>query len=149
MIWGSTDNLKRRVRKLKQFEKTIRSQNYMRNDIPLVWGKFFDLKNNTDSKALYPLPKLLNMSKDEYKTITEDFFARVYYEIYAHIGITNKVIFDHTLLAKLDLSPVADETEVRKRFRELAKKHHPDAGGDHGRFLELMEVYKKLMDSGN
>ena len=146
-VWDSFDNLKRRVRKLKHFEKTIRSQNSIGNDIPLVWDKFFDLRNNPNDKALYTLSKLANMSQEDYKVVVDAFFARVYYEIYAYKGITNEIIYDVELLAQLDLPPVADEIAVRKRFREMAKVYHPDAGGDAAKFIKLMQAYRKLIES--
>lgn len=141
---GTVDNLKRRVRKLKQLEKIIRVQNGMGNDIPMVWDKFFDLRNDTDNTALYTLLKLAVMSREEYKNVVDEFFARVYYEIYAFKGIINDAIYDPALLAQLGLPPVADEAAVKKRFRELAKEYHPDAGGDQGKFIELMRVYRGL-----
>jgi DnaJ-domain-containing protein 1 len=146
MRWDSIDNLKRRVRKLKHFEKTIRSQNGLENSISLVWDKFFNLKDNGNCKSLYPLTKLISMSRDEYKTVVDAFFARVYYEIYAYIGISDEIIFDTELLSQLNLSPVADETAIKKRFRELAKEYHPDVGGDAIKFISLMQIYRKLIE---
>jgi len=142
-----TDVLKRRVRKLKHFERTIRSKNNLSDDIPLVWDKFFDLQNCANNKVLYTLPKLVNMSREAYKEIVDAFFARVYYEVYALRGIIDEVtIYDHRLLAQLDLPPIADEIAVKKKFRELAKECHPDAGGDHERFIALMEIYGQLIN---
>ena len=138
-------DLKRRLRKLKHFERVIRSQNGIYDDKPFVWDKFFDARDNPCNKALYPLSKLIGISRDEYKSITDEFFARVYYEIYAYNGITDGVIYDTEVLAKLDLPPIADEAAVKKRFRELAKLYHPDTGGDAMEFIELMQTYKKLI----
>ena len=146
MRWGTIENLKHRVRKLKHFEITIRSQNNIDNDTPLVWDKYFDLKSSNDSKALYSLSKLAGMNRDEYKNVADAFFARVYYEIYIHTGITNEIIFDTELLAQLDLPSVADEASVKKRFRELAKKYHPDVGGEAVKFISLMQTYRKLIE---
>ena len=150
------DNLKRRIRKLKQFELLTRAEHNMGVGTSLVWSKFFDLRsggsstitkiNRDDSSnnALYSLPKLASMSREEYKRVIEDFFARVYYEIYAFKGITNEIVYDPAILAKLGLSSIADEVAVKKKFRELAKKYHPDAGGEHEKFIELMEIYEEL-----
>ena len=145
MTQDEINTLKRRVRKLKRFEKTIRSQTGINDDIPLVWDKFFDLRDNPDSKAMYSLQQLSVMNREEYKSIVDVFFARVYYEIYAFKGITDEIIYDAGLLAQLDLSPVADETAVKKRFRELAKQYHPDTGGNAAKFIELMQSYRKLI----
>jgi len=154
-----TSELKHKVRKLKQFENSVRIRSNMGDDIPLVWDKFFDLRGgsgtrdghsttgNGKSKALYNLTSLAAMSKDEYKKAVDEFFARVYYEVYIHNGLIDAPVYDTSLLEEIGLSPVADETEVKKRFRDLAKEYHPDKGGDPENFIKLMNVYKKLTDS--
>lgn len=38
----------------------------------------------------------------------------------------------------------ADAMAVKKRFRELIKKYHPDEGGGVEKFLELMNEYKEF-----
>ena len=146
MTRDTINDLKRRVRKLKQFEKTIRNLNAIDEDIPLVWDKFFDLHDNSTGKALYSLFDLISLSREEYKVIIEDFLARVYYEIYAYKGFSENAVYDAELLAQLDLPPVADLAAVKKRFRELAKLHHPDTGGDAAKFIELMQFYRKLVE---
>jgi hypothetical protein len=37
----------------------------------------------------------------------------------------------------LGMKPTTDIDEIDKRFRDLAKKHHPDLGGDSGRMAEI------------
>ena len=39
-----------------------------------------------------------------------------------------------------------DKTALTRRFRKLARKHHPDAGGDHDTFVTLNEAYQALME---
>jgi DnaJ-class molecular chaperone len=36
--------------------------------------------------------------------------------------------------------------EVRTRYRELAKRYHPDAGGSHADFLALQQAYEQVME---
>ena len=139
-----TSELKRKVRKLKQFENTVRAQNNMEAGVPLVWSKFFDLRETGKSNALYTLSKLSSMSKDEYKSVTEEFFARVYYEIYIHNGIIDAPIYDAKLLEQIGLPPIANEITVKKKFRELAMQHHPDKGGNAEEFINLMKTYNDL-----
>lgn len=38
-------------------------------------------------------------------------------------------------------------TELTSLFRRKAKKMHPDAGGEHGDFIKLVEVYERLMET--
>jgi curved DNA-binding protein len=40
----------------------------------------------------------------------------------------------------------ASEDEIKKAFRSLASKHHPDKGGDTAKFQEIQEAYATLSD---
>jgi len=47
----------------------------------------------------------------------------------------------------LGLGPEADESEVRRAYREKVKDVHPDTeGGDEERFKEVTRAYERLMD---
>ena len=46
----------------------------------------------------------------------------------------------------LGVSPQADAKEIKKAYRRLAGKHHPDKGGDEDRFKEINEAYETLSD---
>jgi len=149
-----TAELKRKIRKLKQFENTVRVKNNMTDGVALVWDKFFSLReagnvggaDSAGSTAMYSLSQIMQMNKDEYKAVVDEFFARVYYEVYIHNGLIDAPIYDPGLLDRIGLSPVANEEAVKKRFRELAMKYHPDKGGDPAKFIELMSVYKELIN---
>ncbi len=46
----------------------------------------------------------------------------------------------------LGVSRNATADEIKKAFRKLARKHHPDAGGDEAKFKEINEAYEVLSD---
>ena len=45
----------------------------------------------------------------------------------------------------LQLPAEASLAEVHTRYRELAKRYHPDAGGSHADFLALQQAYKQVI----
>lgn len=45
----------------------------------------------------------------------------------------------------LDIDPNAGEATVKDHFRALARKHHPDVGGDRNKWNELQEAYEQAM----
>jgi len=51
-------------------------------------------------------------------------------------------------LAALGLEEGADEAAIRRRFRELAMRHHPDRGGDPERFQAIRAAYERLLEGG-
>lgn len=139
------DELKRRIRKLKHIENKIRYQGEIQAGASLVWDTLFDLHDVPLGKAKYTLSELASMNREEYKRVVDEFFALVYFEFYKENGIQFLVkTYDPAVLAQLDLPFNADESDIKKKFRELAKKYHPDTGGDAAKFIELMKVYEKL-----
>lgn len=48
--------------------------------------------------------------------------------------------------AILGLKRGASEDEVKKAYRKLAMKHHPDKGGDEAKFKEIKEAYERLSE---
>lgn len=46
----------------------------------------------------------------------------------------------------LGIARGASQSEVKKAFRALAQKHHPDKGGDEKKFKEISEAYAVLGD---
>jgi preprotein translocase subunit Sec63 len=46
----------------------------------------------------------------------------------------------------LGIDKKATKDDVKKAFRKLAQKHHPDKGGDEAKFKEITEAYAILSD---
>jgi molecular chaperone DnaJ len=46
----------------------------------------------------------------------------------------------------LGVDKKASKDDVKKAFRKLAQKHHPDKGGDEAKFKEITEAYSVLAD---
>lgn len=51
-----------------------------------------------------------------------------------------------TLYDALGVDPDADPEAIRRAYRERAKRHHPDAGGDAGEFRRLTTARDVLLD---
>merc|ERR1719420_1197466 len=55
---------------------------------------------------------------------------------------------DNTKFYKLlEVDKGASEPEIKKAYRKLAVKHHPDKGGDPEKFKEITRAYEVLSDS--
>merc|ERR1719378_679923 len=47
----------------------------------------------------------------------------------------------------LEVEKSASEADIKKAYRKLAVKHHPDKGGDPEKFKEITRAYEVLSDS--
>ena len=153
--WSNKDDLKRKIRNLKKLEIKIR---FCSTDFPareqafiskpghanLVWDEFFDLHEPALRKTKYQLDSLVGMDKEKFKDVVGEYFWHVYFRFYKENGIMDKQLYDPDILGQLGLPFDADTHAVKKRFRELAKRYHPDTGGEMTRFIEFMEQYKRL-----
>lgn len=48
-------------------------------------------------------------------------------------------------LAVLGLPPSATRQQIKRRYRVLAKQHHPDRGGDQRQMQRIIAAYELLM----
>lgn len=132
-------DLKRKIRQLKKLEAKIRFNVIVKPGAQLVWDDFFG------SGAKYPIDKISSMSREEYKAIVGEYMLCVYYRFYKETGIAHGYLHDPDALSNLELPHDADFGNIKSRFRELAKRYHPDSGGDADKFIELMDNYQKLI----
>ena len=142
------DEIKRKLRGLKRLEIKIRfggsyhAANFDGNSKsrPVYAG------SAGRGKAKYSPEDIASMGKDEFRNIIDEFFYSVYYKYYMENGITGAKLYDPEILGWMGLKPDAGQEEIKKKFRELAKKYHPDTGGDSSSFIKLMDNYRKLID---
>lgn len=84
------------------------------------------------------------MTREEYRTAAGEYLSFLYNAIYI-VNTARDPSTDPSFLFKTGLPPEADEKEIKRKFRELAKIYHPDTGGDSEKFMELTEEYKKML----
>lgn len=141
--------LKRKLRQLKQTECRIRFRTRPQEDHQtLVWNAFFSTRTADDDRVACPLKRLANMNHDELKIVYEAFFYRVYFQYFKEHGLSMADAYDPGLLSLLGLPPYATLQDIKQRYRELAQVHHPDHGGDHDAFIEVVDAYERLTDKG-
>jgi hypothetical protein len=141
----SIAQLKRKLRQMKRLEIKIR---FRGSPVPvgrtLVWDEFFSTKAEQDPGVRYPLGLLLQMGREERVEVFGEYFYRVYFQYSREHGLTPADVYDPALLSLLGLPPYAGFQDIKQRFRELAKRYHPDLGGDSAQFIELVETYERL-----
>jgi hypothetical protein len=141
------DELKRKLRQYKKLEMSIRfGQAPPRPGARLVWSEFFSDKDEPDPHARYAFKQLLDMSPDQLKSAFAEYFFAVYYQYYRENALALDNMYDPRLLSLLGLPPTASQEDIRKRFRELARRYHPDHGGDSRQFIELVDIYEHLTE---
>ncbi len=141
------DAIKQRIRGLKKLESKIR----FGSSVPpegrrLVWNTFFDLHGFASNTARYPLAVLCGMDAAALQGVIDEYFFYIYYLYYRENGFTQALLYDPELLRRFGLPADADHSAVKSKFRELAMRYHPDHGGDAKKFMEMMEMYRKLTE---
>lgn len=141
----SLDPLKRKLRQLKRLEYAIRFKDRPAPDNPnLVWDLYFSTKRADAPGIKYSLVRLSQLDGEALQKVFEDYCARVYFQYFKENGLTAMGLHDPQLLALLGLPAYAGLPDIKKRYRELAKRYHPDHGGDSEKFVELLSTYEKL-----
>jgi len=105
---------------------------------PLIWNQYFELKKPYKGKAKYNLDELIKMDKIVFQQVINDYFNSILKNIYKEEVINE-------LYPIFNLPENSDIDTVKKRFRELAKKMHPDTGGTHEGFIALSQAYENFL----
>lgn len=137
---SNADKIKRIIRNLKKEEIRMMCGLLKVDTVsfPLVWNQFFELKEPYKGKAKYNLDELIKMSDIEFEQVINDYFnsiLKLFYKQEDSIG----------LYPILNIPRNSDMETVKKHFRELAKKMHPDTGGSHEDFIALYKVYEDFI----
>lgn len=141
------DELKRKLRNLKKLEASIRFKNkVLTGKERYIWDKFFTTKIEGNQSSKYSIKQLAEMKHEKLKEVFDEYFYHVYFQYYKENGITVNDLYDPNLLATLNLPEGASIDDIKRKFRELALKYHPDKGGDSQKFIELVDAYKKLTE---
>lgn len=142
------EDVKKKLRQLKKIETETRFKGIqLTGKEELVWNKFFSTRSEFDTSVKYPMNYLMIVDKQEIKRIFSEFFYMVYFQYYKENGITLKNIYSPELLGMLGLPPDSTLNDIKRKFRELAKQYHPDCGGDSEKFIEMLDVYHKLIET--
>lgn len=79
------------------------------------------------------LGRMEDTDADDVEELLGSFWARYYADSQRHQA-----------LAVLDLADPVDFDRIKARYRQLAMRHHPDRGGDAGRFQQLQQAMAVL-----
>ena len=138
-------NLKRKLRDVKRIEIALRfNGNAAAAEGKLVWDEFFSLKTNLNHEVRYTYRDILKLDRQKLKEVLDEYFYNVYYRIYQENRLPLDSLYDPNLLYQLGLPALANQADIKRRFRELVKKYHPDLGGDSEKFIELMQIIDQL-----
>ena len=141
-----TAELKTKLRSLKKIEKSVRARYlHIHQDSSLIWDSFFSTTDLPRKKCTvkYPLETLLNFDRLTRKRVFEEYLYAVFVQHHREEGVVLTMFQDPEILSFFELPPHATPVEVKKRFRELAHKYHPDKGGDPEKMIQLLEMYDK------
>ncbi|MDF2871152.1 MAG: hypothetical protein K0R05_2727 [Anaerocolumna sp.] len=148
-------DIKRKIRNLKKMEMRLRFHQIESGGVykgwetcksipkKLVWDEFFCLQDNCKN-VRYNMKDLMSLDRNELKKIIGQFYYAVFYRKFQETGMMDSSLYNPDILMKMGLPIDSDAVAIKKRFRELAKEYHPDAGGSSEQFVELLEQINSL-----
>ena len=138
--------LKHKLRNLKKLERKIRWHHLSTHQQALfVWDSYFSTKSHaSDETAVkYPLETLLGFDRPQRKHVFEEYLYVVFLQHAQEGGFAMATFQDPEILNFFDLPYYATFADIKKCFRRLAHKYHPDKGGDPEKMIQLLEMYEK------
>ena len=63
----------------------------------------------------------------------------------SNVNPARPIVQRQQALAVLGLPPTATSQQIKRRYRTLAKRHHPDRGGDLQQMQRIVAAYELLM----
>ncbi len=106
--------------------------------VPVAQADNRKLTNDVDTKlAAYYL------DWSEYKKTDESEVSRLIDSFYQRMYLGGDI---QSALNTLEISKLnPSKAEIKQQYRKLARKHHPDAGGNSQTFIEIRQAYEQLM----
>lgn len=87
------------------------------------------------------IKKVAKEKREQYKKEAEEFrkkYGDPFWKILKGFGFDD----NHKILG---VEKTASKEEIKKAYRNLCKKHHPDVGGNIEKFREINEAYEKII----
>jgi DnaJ-domain-containing protein 1 len=132
---------------MRQLELTLRFGHAPAPDHPpLVWDGFFSTKDADCQSVKYSLSHLLQLEREEFKAILDEYVSRIYTQTAQDRTLSQADVYDPQLLAQFGLPPDAGSSEIKQRYRAMARQYHPDRGGESAQFVQLVALYERLRD---
>jgi len=89
-------------------------------------------------------PSEYYLNWENFHGTTEDDVAQLYKSFWTFLSRDDKRA---AALECLGLEAAAREQEITQRYRQLAKQHHPDTGGDAKLFIKVRAAYEVLKEN--
>lgn len=64
---------------------------------------------------------------------------------HSNVNPARVIVERQRALSILGLPPNATRQQIKKRYRDLAKRHHPDMGGNQQQMQRIVAAYEYLM----
>lgn len=100
----------------------------------------------SDSLAEYylDLSQLSTTSETDVESMLNDFWERM-----GQNSSTKKLMSTSEACEVMELSPPLNETQVKKQYRRLVHKYHPDKGGSVAKMQSIQKAYRAILVSIN